>query len=576
LLDPASADIARARKGLIAARQHLAGGHNLPYAAPILAAFESFEWNDASLGCPEPGMMYDQAVAPGFMMAFVHKSQTYEYHTNLDGSLVVACSFGPPQTTPPSLPGVFFIRQDESIAPRETMAALLVGRLVAADGCMRVIADDGSTSYLPVWPPRFEMRIEAGSVDLTDSAGNVVAQVGDTIRIDGGEIGATESLDANLQRKLTETHCQGPYWVVGEQVDRADAVALTQQEIDGNAGKPVPPGSTGLITETDAVRMDAQSYADDMGVDIEEAMRRLALQDPIGQLNATLAAQESDTFAGLWVEHDPDYKVVVLFTRNGEETIRPYIQDTPIADIVEVRGADATLLELSAAQSEASGILEAMGVAANSAVDVQRNRVEIWTTDAASLNRTLADAGWILPKHVEVTAVDALAVPAIGPEPEPPVKLVVPTARPLVGSLDNECQQYHNMLIEANGQTAEAVVTYHRCGPMYVDSTGRSPSATPAITVPSDDSLTIRLRSANAPTFVEVRSYAGTGKYGSFGRWPEDLPGGDAPLDIRQPEPSSEFEYDPPVSAGDYSLVIWATWTGASADVFYATSVRVE
>jgi hypothetical protein len=65
-------------------------------------------------------------------------------------------------------------------------------------------------------------------------------------------------------------------------------------------------------------------------------------------------------------------------------------------------------------------------------------------------------------------------------------------------------------------------------------------------------------------------------KYGSFWRWPEHLPGGEAPLDIHQPEPSSEFEYDPPVSPGDYSLVIWASWTGDSADVFYATSIRVE
>ena len=77
--------------------------------------------------------------------------------------------------------------------------------------------------------------------------------------------------------------------------------------------------------ETDPLCRDAQQYAEEMGVDVEEAMRRLALQDPIGELNATLAARESDTFGGLWVEHQPEYKVVVLFTRNGEETLRPLV-----------------------------------------------------------------------------------------------------------------------------------------------------------------------------------------------------------------------------------------------------------
>lgn len=47
----------------------------------------------------------------------------------------------------------------------------------------------------------------------------------------------------------------------------------------------------------------------------------------------------------------------MLFTRDGEETIRAYVEDEPWADVVEVRnGASATLAELKAEQAEANQI----------------------------------------------------------------------------------------------------------------------------------------------------------------------------------------------------------------------------
>lgn len=40
-------------------------------------------------------------------------------------------------------------------------------------------------------------------------------------------------------------------------------------------------------------------------------------QDLVGNLGAVLAANEPETFAGLWIEHKPQFKGVVLFTRDG-------------------------------------------------------------------------------------------------------------------------------------------------------------------------------------------------------------------------------------------------------------------
>jgi hypothetical protein len=330
------------------------------------------------------------------------------------------------------------------------------------------------------------------------------------------------------------------------------------------------------MVESDALRRDAQAYADEMGIGIEEAMRRLALQDPIGELNATLAARESATFGGLWVEHEPEYKVVVLFTRNGEETIRPLVAGGPLAEIVEVRVADATLGELIAAQSEASRIIDRLGIAVNSAVDVKRNRVEIWTTNSAKLARNLSDAGLQLPLHVELITVSTLASPESDPTPTPEPIEAASAASLQAGPTGRDCLQYLDLTVIGSDESARAVVTYYQCGAMHVDSTGRYPSGTASIIVSGDAPLRLRLGADDTPTSVEIRLYAGAGKYGSFGRWPDDLPGDEAAVDTHRPKPALEVVYDPTVPPGDYSLVIRATWSGERVDVLYSTSIRVD
>ena len=56
-----------------------------------LVSVEAVEWSDASLGCPQPGMMmYAQVITPGFRVTLEAVGQTYGYHTDT-GRLVVLC-----------------------------------------------------------------------------------------------------------------------------------------------------------------------------------------------------------------------------------------------------------------------------------------------------------------------------------------------------------------------------------------------------------------------------------------------------------------------------------------------------
>lgn len=38
------------------------------------------DWNDGSLGCPEPGMAYTQAIVPGYRLVLEHDGERYHYH----------------------------------------------------------------------------------------------------------------------------------------------------------------------------------------------------------------------------------------------------------------------------------------------------------------------------------------------------------------------------------------------------------------------------------------------------------------------------------------------------------------
>ena len=54
-----------------------------PVSVKILD-MEKVDWGDASLGNPEPGMMYAQVITPGFKMSLAADGSTYMYHTSMD------------------------------------------------------------------------------------------------------------------------------------------------------------------------------------------------------------------------------------------------------------------------------------------------------------------------------------------------------------------------------------------------------------------------------------------------------------------------------------------------------------
>jgi len=55
---------------------------------------EKLDWGDASLGNPEPGIMYAQMITPGFKMLLAAGGSTYTYHTSMDRVVFVEMPSG--------------------------------------------------------------------------------------------------------------------------------------------------------------------------------------------------------------------------------------------------------------------------------------------------------------------------------------------------------------------------------------------------------------------------------------------------------------------------------------------------
>ena len=83
-----------------AARSDLAARLGVGPASIQVGAVEEIDWPDASLGCPELGVLYIQVVTPGLRVTLQSGDQTYDYHTDLAGRVVLCPAGGPPAATP--------------------------------------------------------------------------------------------------------------------------------------------------------------------------------------------------------------------------------------------------------------------------------------------------------------------------------------------------------------------------------------------------------------------------------------------------------------------------------------------
>ncbi len=171
-------------------------------------------------------------------------------------------------------------------------------------------------------------------------------------------------------------------------------------EPDASGSLPAP------ADELDITGPDTAAYAAEMGLSLEEAAKQLADQEGIGQLQQRLQASLPDTFAGLWIEHQPRYRVMVALTEGDRQVLDPYLEGQPFAQAVELASAAYSLRQLTQDQIRVGQAVEAVAAAVTYYVDVQDNRVVLEVANPGLLMADLADAGFTLPETVSVEQME--------------------------------------------------------------------------------------------------------------------------------------------------------------------------
>ncbi|MEA2622119.1 MAG: hypothetical protein QOH61_1029 [Chloroflexota bacterium] len=133
---------------------------------------------------------------------------------------------------------------------------------------------------------------------------------------------------------------------------------------------------TTVPSQGDGFHLDSQWYAEHFEVSLQEASARLNRQLTIGRFEVEVSDLLGDSFAGVFIEHEPNYGVVVLTTdSNNEDTIASRATGDGLGDLVETRTVHRTLSSLEA--SLRASVVEAheLGVQIDGMVDVRNNVV---------------------------------------------------------------------------------------------------------------------------------------------------------------------------------------------------------
>jgi len=84
------------------AKENLAQRLSIPSSQIDLLEAADVVWSNASLGCPQPGMMYADVLTPGYLILLNANGQEYEYHASKSSDVFLCENPIPPV---PGMPG---------------------------------------------------------------------------------------------------------------------------------------------------------------------------------------------------------------------------------------------------------------------------------------------------------------------------------------------------------------------------------------------------------------------------------------------------------------------------------------
>ena len=139
---------------------------------------------------------------------------------------------------------------------------------------------------------------------------------------------------------------------------------------------------------------------------MEKEMQQMQFQETNSEIRPLLMADFPDIYGGLWVEQNPEYRIVIALTEGDLETIQSYLEGFDWADFVEVQPVTYTPEELKADEVIPNQTANSIQVSAITTVDIINNRVDFIVENPGIVFIDLIQAGFDLPESVVVLATD--------------------------------------------------------------------------------------------------------------------------------------------------------------------------
>ena len=209
----------------------------------------------------------------------------------------------------------------------------------------------------------------------------------------------------------------GGIWGLGMVREKGLASAESTPTETNSTISPTPTPTTGtpkVALEKDPLLLDATMYAQYYGISVDEALKRFKLQGSFPGLATAIQENETDTFGGLWIQHEPEYRIVVAFTRDGDQTLRKYTAyiTEEAAPYIEVRTVKYTQAVLRQAQMDFGVALMALGLHFDSGVNITENCTEfrVLESDQSKIEQAKQAGTLIIPDYVRIKYVTSLSV----------------------------------------------------------------------------------------------------------------------------------------------------------------------
>jgi len=153
---------------------------------------------------------------------------------------------------------------------------------------------------------------------------------------------------------------------------------------------------------------DIELYAEKYGISTEEARERIKIREylPDG-FDEMLLQKEPESFGGLWIQNNPEYKIILAFTSHGTELAAQYVP-ADLAPYVEIRTVKYTEAELMNDHDTFIAFIQNQKIPFNSAIDIRSNCIEteIQTDYRARFEKLVQDNNFTIPETIHISYVD--------------------------------------------------------------------------------------------------------------------------------------------------------------------------